>query len=269
MKRFVAMCLITFVACESGSHEINNRHMRSGLKVSRIINGEPADIRQYPWQASLRVIRSHVCGAVIVSPWTAITAAHCVLDFDSRKGLYTIQVGSSRLSKGGYVITVDDAIVHPKYKPSTHGYDLALLKFKRNIVKESRHLAKPVKILEDESNLHPVQACKITGWGRILKDNHVVPTDQLQVAQTALLDKDTCSRNFWGKTLGFDNICVYTRSNGACMGDSGGPLICNGRLVGITSWGHRSCSVKYPNVYTRVSPYRDWIMSKLWKLPLH
>lgn len=43
------------------------------------------------------------------------------------------------------------------------------------------------------------------------------------------------------------------------QGDSGGPLICNGKLMGIVSWGISCANPRYPGVYTKVSNYVDWI----------
>jgi len=42
------------------------------------------------------------------------------------------------------------------------------------------------------------------------------------------------------------------------QGDSGSALTYKGALVGIVSFGV-PCAVGYPDVYTRVYPYRDWI----------
>lgn len=42
------------------------------------------------------------------------------------------------------------------------------------------------------------------------------------------------------------------------QGDSGGPLVVNNTVVGITSWV-RPCGRGYPDVYTRVSSFVDWI----------
>lgn len=54
-------------------------------------------------------------------------------------------------------------------------------------------------------------------------------------------------------------------------GDSGGPLMSEGvpgadrtTLIGIVSFGPRSCGVSsFPGVYTRVSVYIDWILDKI------
>lgn len=44
------------------------------------------------------------------------------------------------------------------------------------------------------------------------------------------------------------------------MGDSGGPLVVGNFVVGITSWVI-PCALGYPDVYTRVSSFADWIFS--------
>ena len=48
------------------------------------------------------------------------------------------------------------------------------------------------------------------------------------------------------------------------QGDGGGPLTtlyCPRKLVGIVSWGTWDCAhPDYPEVYTKVSAVRDWII---------
>ncbi|XP_055605841.1 chymotrypsin-1-like [Uranotaenia lowii] len=58
------------------------------------------------------------------------------------------------------------------------------------------------------------------------------------------------------------NICTEgRRGQGACRGDSGGPMIVDNQLVGLAS-GVVECGVGFPDVYTRVASYLDWIVEK-------
>lgn len=46
---------------------------------------------------------------------------------------------------------------------------------------------------------------------------------------------------------------------GSCDHDTGGPLVVDGILVGITSWSYGCARPKFPSVFTKVSMYRSWI----------
>ena len=56
-------------------------------------------------------------------------------------------------------------------------------------------------------------------------------------------------------------ICAGYPEGGkdSCNGDGGGPLICDGELQGITSWGIGCAEKERPGVYTRVCNFIDWI----------
>ena len=64
-----------------------------------------------------------------------------------------------------------------------------------------------------------------------------------------------------------NQYCAGYRTGGvdACKGDSGGPLIQldfnnRPRLAGIVSWGDGCGKAGKPSVYTKVQPYRSWII---------
>jgi len=59
---------------------------------------------------------------------------------------------------------------------------------------------------------------------------------------------------------------VAPNCSGTCFGDSGGPLVVESKtgtrqVVGIVSFGIGGCALLpfWPDVYTRVSEYLDWL----------
>lgn len=47
----------------------------------------------------------------------------------------------------------------------------------------------------------------------------------------------------------------------ACEGDSGGPMVCDGLLTGVVSFGNDCALPGYPGIYADITYYHDWIKS--------
>ena len=67
----------------------------------------------------------------------------------------------------------------------------------------------------------------------------------------------------------FANFPKYNKKLGedSCSGDSGGPLVkeVNGNmfLVGLVSGGSARCGTGKPGFYTKMSAYKDWILTNM------
>lgn len=65
------------------------------------------------------------------------------------------------------------------------------------------------------------------------------------------------------RDLNQDVICAKNPIGRAlCFGDEGNPLVKNGTLIGIASWGCE-CQTKNPGVYTKIYSHLYWIEQEL------
>ena len=104
--------------------------------------------------------------------------------------------------------------------------------------------------------------CVTTGWGNTMSSNDGT---RLQAVNLPILMDSNCDwKNSNRSSLHYDPdtmICAGYIEGGkdSCQGDGGGPLICNGELQGIVSWGIGCAEKGYPGVYTRVCKFNDWL----------
>ncbi|XP_014599693.1 PREDICTED: chymotrypsin-2-like [Polistes canadensis] len=220
-----------------------------GGPTGRVVGGTDAPEGKYPYQVSLRA-PSHFCGGSIISSRYVLTAAHCLVSKTASR--VTVHVGSVLLKEGGKVYQADKLIVNKNYNPYKLVNDVALLHVSKDFVFSA--LVQPVK-LPSNNAVKAGDNVVLTGWGRIYL-NGPIP-NHLQQLQLAVESQQKCQATHRGVVD--SHICTFTkRGEGACHGDSGGPLVANGVQVGIVSYGH-PCAVGYPDVFTRVYSFVDWI----------
>ena len=209
---------------------------------------------QFPYQASLRTIslKLHICGGSIISDRFILTAAHCVVGVTIR---YVI-VGSI-YSNGleGVTYVIENAVSHQDYQRGPIVLnDIALLKTTSKI--KFTDYVKPIPIKYEFVGRS--QTVLLAGFGDI-DNNQTVPV-KLQYQKFKTISNKECSKAGWGHYIHPSHLCVKgVPSISACSGDSGGALAVNGSLVGIVSFGPKNCGLGYPDVYTRVSEFREWI----------
>lgn len=106
----------------------------------------------------------------------------------------------------------------------------------------------------------PETGTKVTilGWG-LTEDG--TPSTNLKVTKITVVPKKICSSTYeLEKSDGI--FCAQDPTTDSCSGDSGGPAVYGGQLVGIVAGGGE-CGAS-PAVYTSVAYYEDWIQRNLF-----
>jgi pancreatic elastase II len=238
-----------------------------------IVGGTNASPGEFPWQLSQQRQSgdtwSHSCGASMLSENYALSAAHCVdgAPADSLRVVAGLHQQSDLT--GTQIVNLSGYQLHEDYLAglNTNSNDIAILNFATPVVIGGN--VQPATLPADNSNDYNGLTCVISGWGR--SDTSDILPDTLQKASIEVITTDQCQAlvdDVTGARIWENHICLYDLLNniGACNGDSGGPLNCPDgvtRVAGITSWGVSSslgyCLQTYPSVYTRTSPYLEWI----------
>ncbi|KRT82471.1 Trypsin [Oryctes borbonicus] len=219
-----------------------------------IINGERASILDYPFYASLRykVQKAVLCGGSIIQPDVVLTAAHCI----GREFQVYVGISDDNDIKEAEAYDVKKIVKHPFYLGLAF-FDIALVKLNRSII-----LSEKVEIAELATENPPEdEEVAIIGFGNPACDEFDNPlkpctndaSDHLKYAAMTITDV----------TLGL--ISSSGQNQNACFGDSGGPMIYDGKVVGVSSQVDRK-DCTGGNIYTSVASNRRWINRNLKKL---
>ncbi|KAK9730691.1 Trypsin [Popillia japonica] len=218
----------------------------------RIVGGHQASEGQFPYQVSLQTRdKSHFCGGSILASKWILTAAHCL---NKEPSDYLIKAGTSVWSgsSGGTYHRIARFRNHESWDPILIKNDIALIELEDEI--EFSNLAQPIEL---ETKVVGEVDAVVSGWGQDEKGKR---PDNLKYLNTSTLTNEQCLAAWSKKYSPHAEICAFTaEGHDACSSDSGGPLVANGKQIGIVSWGTVPCGLTMPGLYTRVSSYIDWV----------
>lgn len=239
--------------------------------TSRIIGGSIAEVGQWPWQLTLHYRGSHVCGAVLVSPYFVLTAAHCFPSNPESKPLdpkdWKVYGGVVSLDRLPQPNVVEKILLNENYNSNTNDQDVALLKLASPAVFNDR--VQPACLPFFNKRFTHGTKCWTSGFGTTDAGSNSV-SNSLREVTVDIIESQVCnSPKMYGGTVTKNMICAGHESGGrdSCQGDSGGPLVCESGniwyLAGITSWGSGCGRENKPGVYTKVTSVLPWIYSNM------
>mmetsp|Transcript_110069 Transcript_110069/g.311160 ORF Transcript_110069/g.311160 Transcript_110069/m.311160 type:complete len:313 (+) Transcript_110069:64-1002(+) len=208
------------------------------------------------------------CGGSLISDRVVMTAGHCVYDDEIKtKNIYVRFKLADFRSDQGVTRKVINWRRHERYNPFTLHYDIALLYLDESI---PASVVKPVRISDGSKPFEKHGEKRITGWGST-DEECVVYDTLLRDATVPMGDYDDDCHTPGSKTVGKmedfqveSQICAGMYRAGEMQypgcGDSGGPLLADDAgewtQIGFVSWSY---GIPFPDVFTRVSHYKDWI----------
>ncbi|XP_054917899.2 uncharacterized protein [Dermacentor andersoni] len=242
--------------------------------VPFIVGGNVTSHRSWPWMAKLEVLNpdeityKFLCGGSLISARYMITAAHCFSPIPERAQNYRVVFFSPR---PGFTLEriVEKIIIHDKYNSYSHYYDIAAVRFNRDLLRPFMPICLPTPTFTGRALTD--QEAYVIGWGSTKFGGP--SSKELREVSLPIWSNSECKKVYdplnsqhIDRGITKEQLCAGRKEGGvdACQGDSGGPLMVldsNKRwtLVGIVSFGHSCASPNFPGVYTRTDSYLDWI----------
>ncbi|KAG7489970.1 granzyme A-like [Solea senegalensis] len=232
---------------------------------SEIVNGSEVVPHSLPYMALL-LNNKPVCGGVLIDPFWVLTAAHCSDIKEVWLGVHSIKAAEKNARQ---IQKVKKQYRHPCYDTTENVNDLMLLKLQKK-VKET-DTVKCLKLGKAAKDPQAGTKCTVAGWGQTKFKNKEM-SDVLRSVTVAVVDRRVCnSPAFYDFNPVITRGMICAGSDGkhvadTCTGDSGGPLLCNGELLGVTSFGEKCGLIKKPGVYTFLSVKQlSWVKETMKK----
>ncbi|XP_053669159.1 serine protease easter-like [Anopheles marshallii] len=245
----------------------------------------------YPWVGLLEYTETGSsekrtsCQATLISDLYLITGAHCVSGIPTRYGVSSVRLGEYNrntltdcASVDGQMVCappvqtlrIESVITHPDYNKPRYANDIALIRL-RDRADTSRNNVKPICLpVTNELRSQKSTHYTLTTWG--FGSSGTV----LERSLRETVDSVDCQKLYTDQSISLEKtsrqICIKQQHGTECkLPLSAAPLQLvqqvRGKnsyvLYGVLSFGPVRCGEPYPDVYTNVASYVDWILESI------
>ncbi|XP_067618663.1 trypsin delta-like [Eurosta solidaginis] len=218
----------------------------------RIINGQDINVEESPHSVAIFHKGGYRCVGSLVSTKFVVTAAHCVINRDSRNLVVLAGVTDIRaINTGrGQQRDVENTYHDPDYDPQTRFMDVAMVKV--YIPFQRCDTVQTILLCNDP--LVPGLRMQISGWGS-LELNSRTTSPLLKTKSVQITNTQRCRNSyanlrhpvFLAETI----MCAGCSGADMCLGDSGAAGVLNGRLCAVAQG---ICGYdNLPGLYTNVT----------------
>ncbi|KAG5889543.1 hypothetical protein JTB14_024952 [Gonioctena quinquepunctata] len=259
--KFILVLFIFLIPCTLG---IISERENSALKM---ITGSEILEHSMPYLAFLRITGTdniNRCGGTLISRNYVLTSARCVAKASSVEVIFGVH-SISATTENHVSLVSSNFTIHYNFNETTLENDIALITLPEAVTLSDE--IQPIAIANeyDEENLSG-KLMETAGWGlqsSTFNDTYSDVPLGIFLRQIPNYEGD-CYTTFKDK-IQYTNICCGSHDGhnfptNICDGDFGGPLVVDGKLVGIASFTSDICDAGHPNVFTNVAEYRTWIL---------
>lgn len=216
-----------------------------------VVGGAPADAADYPWLAAIGSPAfatrpgGQFCAGALIAPDRVVTAGHCGTLARLLPGT-AVTFGRNDVAAGdGVTVEVAEVRVHPRFRVSVFDTDLSYHHDIAVLI-----LAAPVHLPTVEVGPPRGDTATVVGWGA--DSTGPVSNTRLRAATVPLVPDAACTAAYGSEFDPAEQVCAGSPTADTALFDSGGPLLVDGRVAAVTSWGKGAAQPGYPGVYARV-----------------